>query len=63
MTGNASKVRGEQNRKLFLEALKEHGTVERACLTVGVGRSAYEKWRQRFPDFASRADAVRIQAL
>ena len=61
--GNASKDRGQQNRKLFLEALKEHGTIERSCLTVGVGRSAYEKWRQRYPDFAAKADAVRIQAL
>jgi hypothetical protein len=61
--GNTSKDRGEKNRRLFLEALKEHGTVERACLTVGVGRSAYEKWRQRFPDFAAKADVVRIQAL
>jgi len=61
--GNASKVRGQKNRKLFLEALKEHGTIQQACAVVGVTRSAYEKWRNRFPDFAARADSVRVEAL
>ena len=34
-----------------------------ACLIAGVTRSAYEKWRQRIPDFAAKADACRIKAL
>mgnify|MGYP003135226971 FL=1 len=59
MTQNASKDRGEKNRKLFLQALEDQGTVQGACNIVGVTRSAYEKWRQRFPEFAAKADALR----
>ena len=59
MTQNASKDRGEKNRKLFLQALEDQGTVQEACNIVGVTRSAYEKWRQRFPEFAAKADALR----
>ncbi len=59
MTENASKLVGEKNRKLFLEALEQQGTIQGACKIVGVTRSAYEKWRQRFPDFAAKSDALR----
>ena len=59
--GNTSKIRGENNRKLFLEALEQHGTIERSLSIVGVTRSAYEKWRQRIPNFSAKVDAVRIK--
>jgi hypothetical protein len=60
---NASKDRGEKNRLLFLEALDETGVISTACGIAGVTRSAYEKWRQRIPDFAAKADAIRAAAL
>ena len=60
---NASKDRGEKNRLLFLEALDETGVIATACGIAGVTRSAYEKWRQRIPDFAAKADAIRAAAL
>ena len=61
--GNVSKVRGQKTRELFLEGLAEHGTISKACMIAGVTRSAYDKWRQRIPDFAERSDAVRERAL
>ena len=61
--GNAAKDRGESTRALFMEGLREHGKIEAACRIAGVTRSAYDKWRQRIPDFAERADAVRHEAL
>ena len=63
MAENASKLVGEKNRKLFLQALEDQGTVQGACNIVGVTRSAYEKWRQRFPEFAAKADALRNELL
>ena len=32
-------------------------------MIAGVTRSAYDKWRQRIPDFAERSDAIRERAL
>ena len=61
--GNAAKDKGESTRALFMEGLREHGKIEAACRIAGVTRSAYDKWRQRIPDFAERADAVRHEAL
>ena len=61
--GNAAKDKGESKRALFMEGLREHGKIETACRIAGVTRSAYDKWRQRIPDFAERADAVRHEAL
>ena len=61
--GNVSKVRGEKTRELFLEGLAEHGTISKACMIAGVTRSAYDKWRQRIPEFSERADAIRLKAL
>ena len=61
--GNVSKVRGEKTRELFLEGLAEHGTISKACSIAGVTRSAYDKWRQRIPEFSERADAIRTKAL
>ena len=61
--GNVSKVRGQKTRELFLEGLAEHGTISKACTIAGVTRSAYDKWRQRIPDFAEKADAIRAKAL
>lgn len=60
---NTAKDRGEQRRSLFLESLANTGLINDACQIAGVTRSAYEKWRQRIPDFAAKADAVRIKAL
>ena len=60
-TGNASKQRGENNRKLFLEALEQHGGIEDSLKIAGVTRSAYEKWRQRIPEFRAKADAIRLR--
>ena len=60
-TGNASKQRGENNRKLFLEALEQHGGIEDSLKIAGVTRSAYEKWRQRIPDFRAKADAIKLR--
>jgi hypothetical protein len=60
-TGNASKQRGENNRKLFLEALEQHGSIEDSLKIAGVTRSAYEKWRQRIPDFRAKADAIKLR--
>ena len=60
---NAAKDRGLKTRELFLEALANTGLVNDACLIAGVTRSAYEKWRQRIPDFGVKADAVRMKAL
>ena len=59
---NVSKERGQKNREIFLEALAEHGTISKACSIAGVTRSAYDKWRQRIPDFAERADSARQSA-
>tara|TARA_R110002073_G_scaffold247525_1_gene410442 strand:+ start:426 stop:2120 length:1695 start_codon:yes stop_codon:yes gene_type:complete len=61
--GNAAKDKGESTRALFMEGLREHGKIEAACRIAGVTRSAYDKWRQRIPDFAERADAIRHEAL
>ena len=61
--GNVSKVKGQKTRELFLEGLAEHGTISKACLIAGVTRSAYDKWRQRIPEFSERADAIREKAL
>ena len=57
---NASKDKGILNRKVFLESLENNGKVADALIATGVTRSAYEKWRQRFPDFAAKADAIRL---
>ena len=57
---NASKDKGILNRKVFLESLENNGKVADALIAPGVTRSAYEKWRQRFPDFAAKADAIRL---
>ena len=61
MTGNASKERGESNRRLFLEAIEHHGKINDSLAIVGVTRSAYEKWRQRIPEFAAKVDAIRLK--
>jgi hypothetical protein len=61
--GNVAKDKGITTRTLFLEALHEHGKIEVACRIAGVTRSAYDKWRQRIPDFAERADSIRQDAL
>lgn len=61
MTGNASKARGESNRRLFLEAIEHHGKINDSLEIVGVTRSAYEKWRQRIPTFAAKVDAIRLR--
>ena len=61
MTGNASKARGESNRRLFLEAIETHGKINDSLAIVGVTRSAYEKWRQRIPEFAAKVDAIRLK--
>ena len=61
MTGNASKAKGESNRKLFLEAIEHHGKINDSLEIVGVTRSAYEKWRQRIPEFAAKVDAIRLR--
>ena len=61
--GNVSKVKGQKTRELFLEGLAEHGTISKACMIAGVTRSAYDKWRQRIPEFSERADAIREKAL
>ena len=61
--GNVSKVRGQQTRDLFLAGLAEHGIISKACMIAGVTRSAYDKWRQRIPEFSERADAIREKAL
>ena len=63
MITNAAKNKGESTRALFMEALHEHGKIEAACRIAGVTRSAYDKWRQRIPDFSERADAIRYEAL
>ena len=60
---NTAKDRGLKTRELFLEALANTGMIPDACLIAGVTRSAYEKWRQRIPDFSAKADAVRMKAL
>ena len=62
-TGNTAKDRGLKTRELFLEALANTGMINDGCLIAGVTRSAYEKWRQRIPDFAVKADAIRMKAL
>jgi len=61
MTGNASKAKGESNRRLFLEAIEHHGKINDSLEIVGVTRSAYEKWRQRIPEFAAKVDAIRLR--
>ena len=61
MTGNASKARGESNRRLFLEAIEHHGKINDSLAIVGVTRSAYEKWRQRIPEFAAKVDAIKLR--
>tara|TARA_B110001454_G_scaffold109631_1_gene103002 strand:- start:18337 stop:20061 length:1725 start_codon:yes stop_codon:yes gene_type:complete len=61
--GNVSKSRGNKTRELFLEGLAEHGTISKACMIAGVTRSAYDKWRQRIPEFSERADSIREKAL
>lgn len=61
--GNVAKDKGVITRTLFLEALHEHGKIEVACRIAGVTRSAYDKWRQRIPDFSERADSIRHDAL
>ena len=61
--GNVSKGRGQKTRELFLEGLAEHGTISKACMFAGVTRSAYDKWRQRIPEFSEHADAIREKAL
>ena len=61
--GNVAKDKGAITRTLFLEALHEHGKIEVACRIAGVTRSAYDKWRQRIPDFSERADSIRHDAL
>ncbi len=60
---NPSKDRGEANRAIFLAGLEEHGKISKACAIAGVTRSAYDKWRQRIPGFAEKADAIRHKAL
>ena len=57
---NASRERGIARRERFLVTLVELGSVADALRSVGVSESAYEKWRQRIPDFKERVDAARV---
>lgn len=48
-----------QRRRLFMQGLEDHGQVEDGLSRANVTRNTYQRWRQKFPEFAAQVDAVR----
>lgn len=42
----------------FLKALKEIGTVQRACNSINIHRNTAYEWKHADPDFSAKWDAV-----
>lgn len=57
--GAHGRARGDANRRRFLEALVDTGTIKEALERTGLKRKTYERWRSRYPDFALEADKIR----
>lgn len=53
---------GEARREHFLECLAKGMSVTDAAAEVGVSVMTHRKWRQKYPEYAARVDAVRIAA-
>lgn len=51
-----------ERRITFLAAMGEGLTLEQACNRIGIQRTTYKKWRQRYPRWAAKVDEVREQA-
>lgn len=48
------------NQAAFLEAFIAHGDIRQACETAGVTQKAYQRWRERFPEFKAKVDSARV---
>lgn len=53
---------GEARREAVLAELAKGVSVKEACATVGVSEMTHRKWRQKYPEYGTRVDAVRIAA-
>lgn len=53
---------GVRRRQQFIALITEGHSIASACREVGVGDSAYRKWRDRDKSFAARVDAARQAA-
>ena len=55
-------VQAEARRAKMIELLGTGMRIKDACAEVGVKPETHRHWRTKYPDYANRVDAVRIQA-
>lgn len=51
----------QKRRDDFIRLLENGRTINEACADVGVQRSTYERWRERWTDFRNQVDYIRSQ--
>ena len=51
-----------RRRQTVLMHLRDGKTPSQACEEIGISKHTYDAWRQRFPEFAARADEAKLAA-
>lgn len=59
--GRASFGEGNARRDQFIEMLRNDRTIQEACDELGIQRSTYARWRERWSDFRHKVDMVRAE--
>lgn len=60
-TGRSQDKQAQARRDQFLELVKNGRTLTEACNEIGIQRSTYERWRERWIDFRNELDWIRSQ--
>lgn len=63
MSADARSAGMLRKQEILLELVRNGRSVSQACREMEMSRSNYERWRERYPGFRARVDAIRVTSM